>query len=128
MKKSTKVTLTVVAVMGMAGCNRHRDPCTASTFDAAACENAVREGGYYWGGHWYGMTYGHPYPYYYDSYRSHVSSGGRVTPPPSGSYARPASGPGKQFGTGGSTPSGSSVQRGGFGSTGSGHSSGSSSS
>src|SRR5882672_10105759 len=128
MRKSTKVTLTVVAAMGMAGCSRHRDPCDAPSFDAVACGDAIRSGGYYYGGHWYGMAYHFPYPYYYDAYRTHVTRGGAVVTAPAGTYARPTSDSGKRFGTGsssGGTTSGSGVSRGGFGSTGAGNSSGS---
>jgi hypothetical protein len=125
MKRSSKVTLTVVAAMGLTACSRRYDPCESRYFDATACADAVRGGGYYWHGSWYPMTYSYPYPYYYDSYRRHVSSGGSVVTPPAGSYARPGvSGPGKSFGTGGSTPSSGSTMRGGFGSTGAGHSAG----
>lgn len=130
MKKSAKVTLTVVAVVGLASCGRRRyDPCESTYFDSAACQEAVRGGGYYWGGSWFPMTYHYPYPYYFDSYQTYVRRGGRVTTAPAGSYARPADG-GKRFGTGGAGASGTSspgsgVTRGGFGSTGSGSSSGS---
>jgi len=114
MKKSTKVTLTVVAVVGLASCGRsRRDPCEGQYFNELACQQAITDGGYYWGGTWVPMHYTYPYPYYYDSYRSYTRSGGRVYSAPSGSYARPS----------GSTSTG--VTRGGFGSTGSGHSSGS---
>ena len=114
MKKSTKVTLTVVAVMGLASCGRsRRDPCDQTSFSDLACQDAVRSGGYYYGGSWYPMMYHYPYPYYYDHYRTHVSSGGRVVPAPSGSYARP-----------GGASSSPGVTHGGFGSIGAGHSSG----
>jgi len=106
MKKSAQVTLTVVAAMGLAACHRRMDPCEPTYFDAQACENAVQSGGYYWGGSWYPMRYHYPYPYYYDSYRTYVQRGGIARPAPSGSYSHP------------------SVTRGGFGSTGAGHSSG----
>jgi hypothetical protein len=120
MKKSAKVTLTVVAAVGLAGCGRRRmDPCQASSFDEQACQDAVRSGGYYWGGTWVPMRYGNPYPYYYDSYRSYTSRGGRVVTAPSNSYSRPAAGSGNP---GSSTSHG--VSRGGFGSVGAGHSSG----
>jgi hypothetical protein len=116
MKRSSKVTLTVVAAMGLAACSRRYDPCEARSFDATACSDAVRGGGYYYGGSWYPMRYHYPYPYYYDSYRSHLSRGGTVVTAPSGAYARP--------GGGASAPSSGGVTRGGFGSTGAGHSAG----
>jgi hypothetical protein len=106
MKRSSKVTLTVVAMMGLAACSRRRDPCESQYFNELACQEAVRSGGYYWGGSWYPMTYHYPYPYYYDSYRSHVAKGGKVFGSSSNSYAKP-------------------TVRSGFGSTGSSHSMGS---
>jgi hypothetical protein len=109
MKKSTKVTLTVVAAMGLAACRRHADPCESATFDATACSDAIRNGGYYWSGRWYPMSYSYPYPYYFDSYRTYVQRGGPVAAAPVGSYAAPAGAPA------------SGVTRGGFGSTGAGH-------
>jgi hypothetical protein len=117
MKKSAKVTLTVVAAMGLASCSRRRDPCEAGYFNEFACQEAVRSGGYYWGGSWYPMSYRYPYPYYYDSYTTYVRRGGTVITAPAGSYGRPG---------GVSAPSGSSsgTVRGGFGSTGAGSSSG----
>jgi hypothetical protein len=108
MKRSSQVTLTVVAAMGLVACSRRYDPCEARYFDATACADAVRGGGYYWRGSWYPMTYHYPYPYYFDAYRTHVSRGGSVLAAPAGSYGRPGA-------------SGGTV-RGGFGSTGSSHS------
>ena len=110
MKKSTGISLTVVATVALAGCNRQRvDPCSQATFNEQACQQAVNQGGYYWRGSWVPMPYTHPYPYYYDSYRSYVSRGGSVRAAPSESY-------GKTFGHGVT-----SVPRGGFGGIGSGH-------
>ncbi len=80
MKKSAKVTLTVVAAMGLASCGRSRpDPCDQAYFNEMACQDAVRSGGYYYGGSWYPMMYHYPYPYYYDHYRTYVGGGGRVS-------------------------------------------------
>ena len=115
MKKSAKVTLTAVAAMGLAACGRrHPDPCEAATFNEQACQQAVQSGGYYWQGSWYPLVYHYPYPYYYDSYRSHVSSGGAVVAAPAGAYNHPAA----------SAPGSPGVVRGGFGSTGAGHGAG----
>jgi hypothetical protein len=110
MKKSAKVTLTVVAAVGLASCGRRRDPCESAYFNDVACQEAIRNGGYYWNGSWVPMRYSYPYPYYYDHYRSYTSGGGRVYAAPATTYGRPNSSP--------------SVTRGGFGSTGSSHSSG----
>src|SRR6185312_2122370 len=109
MKKSAKVTLTVVAVVGLASCGRsRRNPCDTAYFNELACQEAVQNGGYYWGGSWVPLRYSYPYPYYYDHYRTYVRSGGLVYAAPAGSYSR------------GSRSSG--ITRGGFGSTGAGHS------
>jgi hypothetical protein len=116
MKRSSQVTLTVVAAIGLAGCSRRYDPCDERSFDALACTDAIRGGGYYWHGSWVPMSYGHPYPYYYDAYRSRINRGGAVVAAPAGAYVRPAGG-------GAGTPAGS-VKRGGFGSTGAAHGSG----
>ena len=105
MKKSTQVTLTLVATLGLAACNRRQDPCQSASFSEQACQDAVQNRGYYWGGHWVPMTYTYPYPYYYDSYRSFAGRGGAVHAAPAGSYS--------------ATPS---VTRGGFGSFGASHS------
>jgi hypothetical protein len=110
MMKSAKVTLTVVAAVGLACNRRPADPCQSASFSAETCEEAVRSGGYHWNGAWVPMVYRNPYPYYYDSYRGYVSRGGVSRPAPAATYGRPAS----------SRPS-VTVPRGGFGSTGAGH-------
>ena len=102
MKKSAQVTLTILAAAVMAGCGRHYDPCDAASFNEPACQDAIRQGGYYYNGRWYSTRYGHPYPYYYDSYHTYVSHGGSSHS--YGSYSHPSS---------------AGVSRGGFGSTGS---------
>jgi hypothetical protein len=112
MKKSAKVTLTLVATVGLAACSRRRDPCEPAYFNELACQEAVSNGGYYWGGSWYPMVYHDPYPYYYDGYRTYVLRGGRVSGTPAGIYGKPTSG------------SSAGVERGGFGSTGSGQGAG----
>lgn len=120
MKKSARVTLTIVAAVSLSACSRRRvDPCEAASFSEIACQEAVRSGGYFWGGTWYPMAYHYPYPYYYDAYRGHVSRGGRVAPAPAGAY-QSAAGAGHSPG---SSPS-HGVSRGGFGSTGAGHAAG----
>jgi len=125
MRKSAKVTLTVVATVGLAACGRRRpDPCEAATFNQQACQEAIDRGGYYWQGSWVPMSYHYPYPYYFDSYRGYVSRGGTVASAPSTSYAGsryadPPSGAGHSSGS--SSPS---VQRGGFGASGAGHGAG----
>lgn len=106
MKRSVRVTLTVVAGVALTACSRRaQDPCAAATFNEMACQDAVAHGGYYWNGNWFAVTYSHPYPFYYDSYRSYRSNGGVTRGEPGITYGRPSG----------------SVERGGFGSTGEGH-------
>src|ERR1051325_3246010 len=105
MKRSSKIPLTAVAAMGLACCSRRYDPCESRSFDATACADAVRNGGYYWRGGWVPMMYHYPYPYYYDAYRRHVSGGGAVVTAPSGAYSRPGAG----------GPAAGGTVRGGFG-------------
>jgi hypothetical protein len=113
MRKSSKITVAVVAAMGMTACNRERvDPCEAATFNEQACNDAVRNHGYHYRGAWVPMYYSHPYPYYYDSYRGYVARGGAVRSATPNVYSAPS-------------PHSSGVSRGGFGSTGSSHASGS---
>ena len=110
MKKSSQVTLTLVAALGMAACNRRRlDPCQSATFNQQACQEAVSGGGYHWNGAWVPMTYHYPYPYYYDSYRSYVGRGGQVRAAAPEAYGHSAS---------------PAVTRGGFGATGAGEGAG----
>ena len=114
MRKSAKITITAVAALGMAACNRERlDPCEAASFNEQACNEAVRNHGYHYQGAWVPMYYSHPYPYYYDSYRGYVARGGSVRSASPNAYS-----------SSGSSHS-SGVSRGGFGSTGSSHASGS---
>jgi len=116
MKRSSQLTLTVVAAIGLTGCSRRYDPCDERSFDAGACGEAIRGGGYYWDGSWVPMAYSHPYPYYYDAYRSRISRGDPVATVPTGIYTRPAGAAGGDA----AHPAGG-VTRGGFGSTGAGH-------
>jgi hypothetical protein len=109
MKKSSKVTLTLVATLGMAACNRSPDPCRNETFNDQACLQAVKDGGYHWNGSWVPMTYYFPYPHYYDSYRNYIENGGPASTMAPGAYGRPGD---------------PSVTRGGFGETGAGHAAG----
>ena len=104
MKKSGRVTLTLLAAVALAACNRRYDPCDARYFNALACQDAIRQGGFYYHDVWYRGAYSHPYTYYYNSYQTHVALGGHSYSHGYSSYSHSSS---------------SSVSRGGFGSTGS---------
>ena len=80
-KRSKRVTLTVVAVMGLAGRGLEAaDPCDASTFNGKACKIALKQGGYCFNGETRVVNYPESYPYYYNLYQLHVMQGGAVTP------------------------------------------------
>jgi hypothetical protein len=80
MKRSSSVTLTIVAAMGIAARAQAADPCNAGTFNTTACKTAIHGGGYCSGGAWLPVAYTNPYPYYYDLYRGYLSGGGSVAP------------------------------------------------
>jgi hypothetical protein len=108
MKKSAAVRLTVVAAVGIAARGQTRpDPCSAATFNEAACRAAVDNRGYCWNGRWVRLRYSHPYPYYFDSYLAHVANGGVIDPAAVGSCGPPH----------GFFASGHGISRGGFGTT-----------
>jgi hypothetical protein len=106
MKRSRSVTLTIVAAIAAASCSRRPpDPCDNSSWDSHACEDAVRDRGYYYNGAWYPRSYAYPYSYYSSQYGTYAQRG-EAHSASSGTFARPSSG---------------GVVRGGFGSTGAGH-------
>ena len=105
MRRSVRVTFTVITAAALVACGRRApDPCAAATFREQACQDAVHNGGYYWNGRWYPMMYRNPYPFYYDAYRSYQAGGGTSSAVPASTYSQPAG-----------------VERGGFGATGEGH-------
>jgi hypothetical protein len=78
--KSARVTLTLVATMGMALRAQGPNPCASVTFDEKACKASIRYSGFCSQGAWVPVTYHEQYPYYYDIYRNYLSAGGIVTP------------------------------------------------
>ena len=107
MKKSGQITLTLLAAIAMAACNRRYDPCDKRYFEAMACREAISHGGFYYHDVWYRTTYDRPYTYYYNSYQTYTSLGGHSSSHGYSSYSHSSS------------HSSSGVSRGGFGSTGS---------
>lgn len=112
-KRSSAVPLTLVpALAAVASCGPSGpqvvsgvDPCLPQVYNEAACQTAVRQNGYYYGGMWYRHAYTMPFIYYHNGYSGYVRSGGRVRALSAGSYAPHV---------GGSAPR-STVVRGGFG-------------
>ena len=108
MKRSVSVTLTLVVALGTARAQQGDDPCNEGTFNAKACQAAVRAGSYCSHGARVKTSYQQSYPYYYDRYRDYVSQGGAVTALPAQAC------PGRWF-----------AVRGGFGTTAVSHQAGS---
>jgi hypothetical protein len=98
MKKSVRVTLTVLATMACAYSQQAGDPCGPTSFNPKACKTAVKAHGFCDGATWVAQQYD-KYPYYYGRYQAYLSGGGLVTPAAPGSCRAP-------------------VVRGGFGATG----------
>jgi hypothetical protein len=80
MKKSIRVTLTVVAAIGCAAPAGAQDPCEPASFSRGACRIAIHDAGYCSGGAWVSSPYPQSYAYYYDRYRGYLSQAGTVTP------------------------------------------------
>lgn len=79
MRKSARVTLTIVAAVGCAQAQQAApNPCGPANFNQKACRSAVKSQGYCSGGAWVAQQY-QPYPYYYDLYRAYGAAGGTVT-------------------------------------------------
>jgi hypothetical protein len=112
-KKSTAIRLTVVALAAIAARAQGRpSPCSAATFNDAACQAAVQASGYCWNGRWVKLQYHFPYPYYYDSYLNYLNTGGAVQPAVVGTCSTPRIYHGSAYG----------FSRAGFGGIGAGHS------
>jgi hypothetical protein len=108
MKRSAKVTLTLIAAMGLgeraeSGVTGAIDPCDAATFNPKSCKTAVQTRRYCApDGQRLPVIYAQSYPYYYDQYQAHLTQGGAVNPAPT-------------------QRCGNSSSHGGFGATGAGH-------
>jgi hypothetical protein len=88
MKKSARVTLTVVAAVGCARAQQVPNPCEPATFNGKACQAAVKNRGYCSGGAWISQQF-QKYPVYYGLYQSYMSTGGVVTAAPVETCQRP---------------------------------------
>src|SRR6478672_2439935 len=111
-KRSSAVPLVIVpALAALVGCDSGPqvvsgvDPCLPQVYNEAACQVAVHQNGYYYGGMWYHHAYAMPFLFYHNGYSGYVRSGGRVRALSASSYA-------PHIGT--SAPR-STVVRGGFG-------------
>jgi hypothetical protein len=75
-KRSTSVTLTVIAAMGLGARAQGQDPCGPANFNPKVCQTAVRRGGYCSQGVWVPGDYQEPYPYYYSLNLFYLAQGG----------------------------------------------------
>ncbi|HYW47077.1 MAG TPA: hypothetical protein VE959_29695 [Bryobacteraceae bacterium] len=90
MKKSARVTLTVVAAVGWAArAQQAPNPCEPANFNGKACQAAVKNHGYCSGGAWVPQQY-QKYPYYYGLYQAYASAAGVVTAAPVEACRRPS--------------------------------------
>jgi hypothetical protein len=83
-KRSTSVTLTVIAAMGLGARAQQaaEDPCGPASFNPKVCQTAVRRGGYCSQGVWVPADYQEPYPYYYGLNLFYQAQGGVATAVP----------------------------------------------
>jgi hypothetical protein len=88
MKKSARVTLTVLAAMACGYSQQAGDPCDPGSFNPQACNTAVRSHGFCDGSAWVAQQY-EKYPYYYGRYQAYLAGGGVVTPASPGSCRGP---------------------------------------
>ena len=94
MKKSRSIQLTLLnsVVIGAAtACSNHQpvvDPCNTHTFNAPACQVAIQQHGYYYGGSFIPLVYAFPFLYYRSNANSYLAGGGQVYPAPMSSYSR----------------------------------------
>jgi hypothetical protein len=113
MKRPVEISLVLVPLLVVA-CSGQKapDPCLPATYSASACQYAVDHQGYYRDGVWFPHVYSHPFFFYSGGYSSYIAGGGRVNAINGARYSPTAAV------SGGTT-------RGGFGSSGGVHASGS---
>ena len=113
MKRPVEISLVLVPLLVIACSGQHApDPCLPANYNAPACQYAVDHQGYYRDGAWFPHVYSHPFFFYAGGYSTYIAGGGRVNAIDGARYAPSAAV------SGGTT-------RGGFGSSGSVHASGS---
>ena len=114
MRRPVEISLVLVPLLVVA-CSGHQapDPCLPANYNAPACQYAVDHQGYYRDGAWFPHVYSHPFFFYSGGFASYIAGGGRVNAIDGARYSPSAAV------SGGTT-------RGGFGSSGAVHASGSS--
>jgi len=111
MKRSGHIRLATLSILGFAACSTRQaalpDPCRPETYNDIACQDAVKNHGYYSNGSFIYGNYTQPYLSYYQRYQAYTVQGGVSHPASAGSYSA-------QGGGGGGEAEGE-VSRGGFG-------------
>jgi hypothetical protein len=110
MKRSRHIQVAALSILGMAACSTKQaalpDPCKAETYNDVACQDAVKNHGYYSHGVFVYGNYTQPYMSYYQRYQAFTASGGVPHPAAAAAYSAHGGGGGEGEG---------SVSRGGFG-------------
>jgi hypothetical protein len=79
MKKSRNIQLAALSILGMAACSSKQaapDPCRPETYNDIACQDAVKNQGYYSHGVFVYGNYTEPYLSYYQRYQAFTAHGG----------------------------------------------------
>jgi hypothetical protein len=126
MKRSRHIQLATLSILGLAACSTKQaalpDPCRPETYNDIACQDAVKNHGYYSHGGFVYANYPDPYLSYYQRYQAFTAQGGVPNSVPLSAYSpNSAGGAGGWLGSGrgssGDAGEGS-VSRGGFGASG----------
>lgn len=96
MKKTKAISLGAYSAIAgaVAGCGGEEvkrvgvDPCQPATFVAAACQTAISNHGYHYGGAFFPMFYPSPYMGYFGGYNTYVARGGQIYSPNQSLYGR----------------------------------------
>jgi uncharacterized membrane protein YgcG len=117
MKRSRHIQVATLSILGLAACSTKQaalpDPCRPETYNDIACQDAVKNHGYYSHGVFVYGNYPDPYLSYYQRYQAFAAQGGVTNAAPLSAYSASGGGGGGWFGGGGAGDG--SVSRGGFG-------------
>ena len=106
MKRSRHIHVAALSILGLAACSTRQaalpDPCKPETYNDVACQDAVKNHGYYSNGSFVHAGYTEPYLSYYQRYQTYTAEGGVTHAASVGAYAAHGQAEG-------------SVSRGGFG-------------
>jgi uncharacterized protein YgiB involved in biofilm formation len=91
MKKSRHIQVATLSILGLAACSTKQaalpDPCRPETYNDIACQDAVKNHGYYSHGVFVYGNYPDPYLSYYQRYQAFTAQGGVPTSVPLDAYS-----------------------------------------